>query len=149
MSIHFAKNFLYKEVMCPCGCNKDRPINSKLAYLLQALRDKVNKPIYISIGGGIRCKKYNKKIGGYIDSPHLYGKAVDIHVKDMDIVSLVKQSKDIGFSRIGLYPFNHFIHLDVIRPYPSESWVRTGRSIKDYKYHYFKTLEEAIKFIGK
>jgi len=139
MSIFFSKNFKYSEIACPC-CGKDRPIHPQLTFLLQALRDRIGNPIYITIGGGIRCKKYNKRIGGYIDSPHLYGKAVDIHA-GMDIVSLAIQAKKIGFSRIGLYPFSHFIHVDVVEPYPSESWVRDVNG----KYKYFKTLEEAIK----
>ena len=142
MSIYFAKNFKYIEIACP-HCGKDRPIDPKLTYLLQALRDKIAKPIYISEGGGIRCPVYNRKIGGYIDSPHLYGKAVDISVRGMDIIALAKIAKEIGFSRIGLYPFENFIHIDVVEPYPSVSWVRK----KDGKYKYFLTLEKAIKFI--
>ena len=139
MSLYISRHFRYSEFTCPC-CGKDRPIDPKLIYLLQSLRDKLNKPIYISRGGGIRCKKYNKQIGGYVDSPHLIGKAVDIHVKNMDIISLAKQARDIGFSRIGLY--RTFIHLDIIEPYPSASWVRDVQG----KYHYFKTLEDAIIF---
>ena len=141
MSIYITQNFKYIEFACPC-CGKDRPIDPKLIYLLQSLREKIDRPIYISKGGGIRCKKYNKQIKGYVDSPHLYGKATDIQVENMDIVSLAKQAKDIGFSRVGLYPFSHFIHIDVIRPYPSASWVRDVQG----KYHYFKTLEDAIIF---
>jgi len=142
MSIFVSKNFRRSEFRCPCGCKKDRPIDPKLIYLLQALRDLINRPIYISKGGGIRCKKYNKRIGGYINSPHLYGKAVDIHVKNMDIVSLAKQAKEVGFSRIGLYPFNHFIHVDIIRPYPSSSWIRDVQG----RYIYFKSLDGAITY---
>ena len=139
MSICFSKNFKYSEIACP-HCGKDRPIEPQLTYLLQALRDKINEPIYITIGGGIRCKKYNKRIGGYLDSPHLYGKAVDIYSKAIGIIGLAKKAKKIGFLRIGLYPFSHFIHVDVVEPYPSESWVRDVNG----KYKYFKTLEEAI-----
>jgi len=142
MSIYFAKNFKYKEMECPC-CGKIHPIDPHLSFLLQSLREKINRPIYISRGGGIRCKKYNRKIGGYRYSPHLEGRAVDIHAKNMDIVSLAKQAKDIGFTRIGLYPSNNFIHVDVLQPRPSASWVRS----KTGKYVYFKKLEEAIKFV--
>ena len=137
-----SRNFKFAEIACPC-CGKDRPLDPKLIYLLQSLRDKIGRPIYISKGGGIRCKKYNRKIGGYRYSPHLEGRAVDIHAKNMDIVSLAKQAKDIGFTRIGLYPSNYFIHVDVLAPRPSASWVRS----KTGKYIYFKELEEAIKFI--
>ena len=129
--------------MCPCGCGKVRPIDPRLSFLLQSLREKINRPIYISKGGGLRCKKYNRKIGGYRYSPHLEGLAVDIHTKRMDIVSLAKQAKDIGFTRIGLYPSNHFIHVDTLKPRPSASWVRNKKGF----YAYFKTLEEAIKSV--
>jgi len=137
-----SKNFEDKEFYCPCkNCKKDKLPDDKLVTLLQNLRDKLNQPIYITKGGGIRCRNYNKIIGGYVDSPHLYGKATDIHVKDMDIVSLAKQARDIGFSRIGLY--RTFIHLDIIEPYPSASWVRDVQG----RYFYFKTLEDAIMYM--
>jgi len=144
MSIFLSKNFRFLEIACPC-CGKVRPIDPRLIFLLQSLRNKIGKPIYISIGGGIRCKAYNKKIGGYKYSPHLLGKAVDIHAKNMDIVTLAKQAKDVGFTRIGLYPSNYFIHVDVLAPRPSASWVRDIQG----RYIYFKKLEEAIEFINK
>jgi len=143
MSTYFAKNFRFSEIMCPCGCEKIKPIDPRLSFLLQSLREKINRPIYISKGGGLRCKKYNRKIGGYRYSPHIEGRAVDIHAKNMGIISLAKQAKDVGFTRIGLYPSNYFIHVDTLKPRPSASWVRS----KTGKYVYFKELEEAIKFI--
>ena len=144
MSIFVTKNFRRSEFRCPCGCNRDRPIDPKLIYLLQSLREMIGLPIYISIGGGIRCKKYNKKIGGYKYSPHLTGKAVDIHAKNMGIIDLAIKAKEIGFSRIGLYPYNFFIHIDTVNPYRgSASWVRDVAGI----YHYFKTLEQAGNFM--
>lgn len=156
MSLYFAKNFKYAEIMCPCGCGKVRPIDPKLTYLLQLLRDKINKPIYINKGGGLRCKGYNKKIGGYKHSPHvpyyitidkkrrLIGcRATDIHAKNMDIITLAKHAKEVGFTRIGLYPYNHFIHVDVLKPRPSRAWLRDGDGI----YYYFTTLEDAISVL--
>ena len=140
MSIFFAKNFKYSEIMCPCGCKKVKPIDPKLIYLLQSLREKIDRPIYIGTGGGLRCRPYNKRIGGYVNSPHLSGKAVDIHAKNMDIITLARKAKEIGFTRIGLYPHSHFVHIDVVRPYKSESWVRDVNG----DYHYFETLEEAM-----
>ena len=143
MSIFFSKNFKYSEIMCPCGCNKAKPIDPKLIYLLQGLRDLIDKPIYISKGGGLRCKKYNKQIHGYVDSPHIAGKAVDIHAKKMGIIDLAVIAKNVGFSRIGIYPHSHFIHADTVLPYPSASWVRDANG----KYKYFKSLDEAISFV--
>lgn len=141
MSIYVSTNFKRIEFACPC-CGKDRPIDPHLSFLLQSLREKIKRPIYISKGGGIRCKNYNKRIGGYRYSPHLEGRAVDIHAKNMDIILLAKKAKDIGFTRIGIYPFSHFIHIDILKPIPSRSWVRDVSGI----YHYFKNLEEAIEF---
>lgn len=143
MSIYFAKNFKYSEIACPC-CGKIRPIDPRLSFLLQSLREKIKLPIYISKGGGLRCRGYNKRIGGYKYSPHLKGKAVDIHVKNMDITVLATLAKEVGFTRIGLYPHSHFVHLDTLKPRPSASWVRNIRG----RYHYFKTLEKAIKCVG-
>ena len=144
MSIYFAKNFKYIEIACP-HCGKNRPLDPRLIFLLQALRDKINLPIIISSGGGLRCPVYNKQIGGYADSPHLYGKAVDISVKGMDIFTLARIAKEVGFNRIGIYPYNYFIHVDVVEPYPSASWVRQ----KDGRYKYFLTLEKALLWLKK
>lgn len=142
MSIYFAKNFRFSEIACPC-CGKVNPIDPKLTFLLQSLRNKIDKPIYISKGGGLRCKEYNCKIGGYKYSPHIDGKAVDIHVKNMNIINLAIVAKNIGFSRIGFYPYSHFIHVDTVRPYRSSAWVRDVNG----NYHYFKTLEQAGWFM--
>ena len=140
MSIYFARNFKFAEIMCPCGCRKIKPIDPKLTYLLQSLREKINRPIYIIKGGGLRCKKYNRKSGGYKNSAHLFGKAVDIHAKNMSLIQLAKEAKDIGFTRIGIYVHNGFIHVDTYAPRPSASWLRNENGI----YSYFLTLEDAI-----
>ncbi len=144
MSIYITENFKHSEFRCP-DCGKDKPIDPHFIYLLQNLRGKIDRPIYISKGGGLRCKKYNKKIGGYRGSAHLFGKAADINAKNMGLIHLAKEAESIGFSRIGLYPDNGYIHVDVVRPYRSASWVRD----KNFRYHYFKTLEEAIKFVTR
>jgi len=145
MSIYFSKNLKYAEIRCPCGCGKDRPIDPKLIYLLQNLRYKIDKAIYISRGGGLRCKSYNKKIGGYINSPHCFGRAVDIHAKNMSLIQLAKEAKNIGFTRIGIYKYSGFIHIDTYASRPSESWIRDIQG----RYIYFRKLEEAIEFISK
>lgn len=140
MSTFFAKNFRYSEIMCPCGCGKDKPIDPKLSYLLQSLRNKIDRPIYISKGGGLRCKAYNRRIGGYLYSAHLKGMAVDCRGKNINLIDFAREARDIGFSRVGIY--KSFIHIDTVRPYRNSSWVRD----KVGKYHYFKTLEESILF---
>ena len=144
MSIFMSRNFKFAEIACPC-CGKDRPLDPKLIYLLQSLRDKIGRPIYITKGGGLRCGIYNKKNGGYRYSHHLKGQAVDIHAKGMDIITLAKEARDVGFSRIGLYVYANtpFIHIDILSPRPSRAWIRDDNGI----YYYFTTLEDAISVV--
>ena len=144
MSIYIAKNFKYIEFACPC-CGKTRPIEPHFIFLLQNLREKLNQPVYITKGGGIRCLSYNKSIGGYYNSAHLFGRGADIRVAGMSIVDLAKQAKEIGFTRVGLYPYSFFVHIDTFRAHPSESWVKNKFGI----YIYYKTLEEAISAISR
>ena len=134
-------NFNKHEFSCKCGCGKNKPIDSELIRLLQNLRTKLTKPIHIL--EGVRCNKYNKEIKGFIDSPHLQGKAVDCKVKNISLIDLAREARDIGFSRVGLY--KTFLHLDIIEPYPSASWYRDEKGI----YHYFKTLEKTIEYLKK
>ena len=142
MSIYVSKHFKYKEFACPC-CNKTKPIDPRFIYLLQNLRDKLNIPIYVT--SGLRCLNYNKKIGGYYNSAHIFGKGADIRILGMSIIKLAKEAKEIGFSRIGLYPYSNFVHVDVMRPVPSEAWARGSSG----RYYYYKKLEEAIEAISK
>ena len=143
--IYITRNFKYSEFICPCGCGKDRPIDPHFIFLLQNLREKLNQLIYITKGGGLRCSNYNKAIGGYFNSAHLFGKGADIRVAGMDIVDLAIEARDIGFTRVGLYPYNFYVHTDTFRPVPSTSWIKNKSGI----YIYFKTLEEAISAISR
>ena len=141
-------NFHYKEIGCPCGCDSKQKVNRKLLDNLERLRFLINKPIYITKGGGIRCYTYNDRIGGYSESPHLKGKAVDIYTKPntlYNLIDLAIKADKVGFTRIGLYPFSHFIHVDVIPPQPSNSWVRDASG----KYFYFTSLNTAIEFANE
>jgi hypothetical protein len=138
------KNFKYSEFMCPCGCGIDRPVDSHCIYLLQSLRDYVHQPIYVTKGGGIRCPAYNKSIGGYFNSAHLFGKGADIRIPDMDIIELGKKAKEMEFNRIGFYPYDNFIHVDIMRPTPSKAWVRNKNGL----YRYFRKLEEAMQYVA-
>jgi len=97
---------------------------------LQELRDLINKPIIVT--SGYRCQQYNKSIGGYANSPHCEGLAADIYCKSVNIYDLAGRA-DLIFPRIGIYPDNNFIHVDIVKPHPSKFWVRHNG-----KYKYFK-----------
>ena len=141
MSIYITKNFKYAEFRCLC-CGKDRPIDGGYIFFLQKLRDYINQPIYISAGGGIRCLIYNKSIGGYWNSAHLFYKAGDIRSPGISTIELAKLAKGIGFSRIGIYPDSGHVHTDTFRPVPSEAWVK----FRGKDYIYFRKFEDAVEF---
>ena len=62
-------------------------------YLLEPLREKLNKPIIVT--SGYRCFELNKIVGGVSNSQHLEGKAADIIVKDLsteDLFNFIKKN---------------------------------------------------------
>jgi len=129
------RNFKLSEFECPC-CGENK-IAGALVAKLQSLRDIINMPITVT--SGYRCPLYNSKVNGYSNSPHMKGKAADI-VANIPMWFFAKMAKEVGFTRIGLYPRNGFIHVDLMKPSPSASWIR-----RDGEYTYYRTLEEAIK----
>ena len=86
-------------------------LSPDLLVRLNHLRMVINKPIYIN--SGFRCKKENERVGGVQGSYHLQGMAVDIYVKDFLLYDLLMYAQEIGFSGIGFYEKENFLHLDV------------------------------------
>jgi len=83
-------------------------------YLLKKLtelRGIIEKPVYIT--SGYRCPEYNHKVGGVVNSYHLIGLAVDIKVKDINLIGLLEVCENIDFAGIGFYEKKNFLHLDV------------------------------------
>ena len=111
------------KMRCPCKECEERPydINDLLLELLYKLEQRLKELGYnLIITSGKRCPAYNASVGGYANSPHIFGKAADIKVEGISILELAKICVEIGFSRVGIYP-NH-VHVDVVRPYPSKYW---------------------------
>jgi hypothetical protein len=65
---------------------------NKLADYLDAIREKVGKPILIS--SGFRCPVLNKAVGGVSNSQHQKGLAADLICADME--SLEKVLRETG-----------------------------------------------------
>ena len=111
-----SRNFSKYEFACKCGCGFD-DIAPNLIKVLQKLRDKFGKPIYIS--SGCRCPKHNVEVGGVPDSQHTRGKASDIfwHGNVCPLYETLwelyenGEVPEVGF--IKLYPEKNFIHVDV------------------------------------
>ena len=93
-------------------CNMDEDFMSKLI----ALRKEFNEPMVIS--SGYRHASYNQVIGGAKNSPHLYGKAVDVLVSGRTAYRLMKMAMQHGFTGIGISQRGshekRFLHIDTM-----------------------------------
>jgi len=116
-NIIIAPHFNLSEFACPC-CQKVM-IHPLLLLKLMALRDVLERPVFIT--SGYRCSNYNRKVGGVANSYHCIGMAADIQVKDINLIELLAYAEEIDFSGIGFYEKKHFLHLDV-RPTQRTRW---------------------------
>ncbi len=104
--IQISKNFKLREFECREG--QEVKLDPELLQKLQALRDKVGKPIVIT--SGYRTPTYNKKIGGAPKSQHVEGKAADIWINGLSPKQVAKLAEEVGFRGIGTY--STFTHVD-------------------------------------
>lgn len=119
--MYLTKNFKEEEFICKCGKCKEVPADLKenLILLCQQLEKIRFYTGAIIINSGVRCKAHNKKVGGVPNSQHLYGKAADIRVKNMDIhwvwqrIIWMKKNEMIKYGYIMLYLKKGFIHIDI------------------------------------
>ena len=93
-------------------CEMDEGFMKKL----EALRYEFNEPMIVS--SGYRHESYNQVIGGAKNSPHLYGKAVDIVISGKSAYRLMKLSIEHGFTGIGVSQRGphekRFLHIDTM-----------------------------------
>ena len=112
--IRVVENFKLSEFQCKgknC-CGNVVKISSKLVTMLQALRGKLGVPLIIN--SGYRCKEHNTKVGGSSDSYHGQGLAVDIACpKGWTVEELTQICLEHGFTGVGSYPSQGFVHVDV------------------------------------
>ena len=83
---------------------------------LEALRHEFNEPMIVS--SGYRHESYNQVIGGAKNSPHLYGKAVDVVISGKSAYRLMKLAIQYGFTGIGVSQRGphekRFLHIDTM-----------------------------------
>ncbi len=113
-----AEHFNLREFQCKgekC-CGNTVKIDSRLVSMLEALRRELGVPFVIT--SAFRCKEHNKRVGGAKGSYHLQGLAVDIACpKGYKVVEFAQICLDAGFTGVGAYPKQNFVHVD-IRPGP-------------------------------
>lgn len=116
-------NFKFREFACKhCGAVSISPKFAELVARLQLLRDKVAKPV--SVTSGYRCAVHDANVGTSGTpgrGPHTTGHAADIYVSSLSVDALASLAKACGFTGIGRYPKQGFVHVDLRQP-PAE-WI--------------------------
>ena len=108
-------NFSAAEIACRgTGAIK---INTEAMDKLQALRDRLGKPLIIR--SAYRGPEHNRAVGGAPASKHMQGTAFDIAMANHDPVAFMAAARAVGFLGFGTYPRSGFIHIDLG---PARSW---------------------------
>jgi zinc D-Ala-D-Ala carboxypeptidase len=92
-------------------------INEAALDKLQALRDKINKPLILT--SAYRSPAHNKRRGGARNSRHMLGDAFDIRMDNHDPHEFEVAARAVGFTGFGYYPKSGFMHIDLG---PARSW---------------------------
>lgn len=108
-------NFSPAEIACRgTGAIK---INTDALDKLQALRDRLGKPLIIR--SAYRSPSHNRAVGGAAFSKHMEGTAFDIAMANHDPATFETAARAVGFLGIGHYPRSGFMHIDLG---PARSW---------------------------
>jgi hypothetical protein len=86
-------------------------INAPALDKLQALRDRLGKPLIIL--SAYRSPEHNRAVGGASRSKHMAGAAFDIAMSNHDPVAFEAAAREVGFLGFGFYPRSGFIHVDL------------------------------------
>jgi len=99
-----------------CKGTDECEMDERFMKKLEALRHEFNEPMIVS--SGYRHESYNQVIGGAKNSPHLYGKAVDVVISGKSAYRLMKLAIQYGFTGIGVSQRGphekRFLHIDTM-----------------------------------
>ena len=97
-------------------------INEDALDKLQALRDRLGKPIILT--SAYRSPAHNKAVGGAKKSKHMEGIAFDVRMDNHDPHEFEIAAHAVGFKGFGYYPKSGFMHIDTG---PARSWGKPWR----------------------
>jgi hypothetical protein len=107
------KYFSKKEFACKCGKCGGYPaeIDMGMVKIADLIRERLGKPV--GVNSGLRCRDYNRAVGGVDSSQHLFGTAADLGcpngVKPERMAAIAQEIMgDTG--GIGVYSWG--IHID-------------------------------------
>jgi|TARA_R110000824_G_scaffold65393_12_gene170328 zinc D-Ala-D-Ala carboxypeptidase len=97
-----------------CQGTGECEMNEEFMEKLITLREEYNNPIIIT--SGYRHLAHNQSIGGAKNSPHLFGRAVDIKIGGQNAVKILELALKHGMTGIGIKQRGkyeaRFIHID-------------------------------------
>lgn len=125
------EHFNLSEFQCRC-CGQVK-IGHDLVFMIEELRKRLGVPV--TIVSPYRCPTNNAKVGGAKESYHMQGRACDV-TANVDLNTICRVAKQLGFKGIGKYPDEKFVHLDnrEVECY----WVKYVG--KDYRYMNFQQM---------
>jgi len=107
-----SKYFTTDELKChgTGECKMDEQFIQKL----NKIREELNRPMIIN--SGYRSSEHNSTVGGAVNSPHIYGRAVDVSAVGGVAYEIIRLAikyniTGIGVSQRGTHK-RRFIHLD-------------------------------------
>ncbi|MFP7572286.1 D-Ala-D-Ala carboxypeptidase family metallohydrolase [Marivita sp. S2033] len=92
-------------------------INESALNKLQALRDRLGKPLIVR--SAYRSPEHNRAVGGATRSKHMEGAAFDIAMANHDPVAFEAAARAVGFLGFGFYRRSGFMHVDLG---PARQW---------------------------
>jgi len=110
-NFQLTKNFNLREFESPD--THEVKISNELVTKLQAVRNEINCPIYIT--SGYRTPEHNAKVGGHEHSRHMKGLAVDVTVQDFPFIDFKAMCLMFGFERVITYHDKNFLHIQIKR----------------------------------
>jgi len=102
--------FTREEFACACGCGFD-VADSELLDVLEGLRFKFDAAVIIT--SGCRCKEHNKEVGGSENSQHIFGKAVDFKVENVNADDVAEYLLSEYPDSYGIGRYDGRTHIDV------------------------------------
>jgi uncharacterized protein YcbK (DUF882 family) len=100
-------HFTRYEFACKCGCGYDT-VDAELLVILNNLREFFDAPV--TINSACRCPAHNASVGGSEDSQHLYARAADVVVENIEPDVVYEYLDSLGVGGLGKY--KTFTHVD-------------------------------------
>ena len=109
-------NISRHEVACKCGCGFDT-LDLETAKIIQECCDHIAQSmglqkVVLLINSGCRCFAWNDHVNGSDRSLHLWGRALDFYIKDVDPALVYEHLSRKYAGKYGIGKYKTFTHLD-------------------------------------